>query len=111
MALSKKDKKRIAAYSVGAAASCIRGGLKTAAFIAKIGITGGELLGSLIIGGSMAMADELMGVHSRTNVGDGLARGLCSTLRQATDWTAGTGCRGVSWFEKALKRKIVTGHW
>jgi len=111
MPITRKDKKRMAAYSVGAAATCIRAGLKTAAFIAKIGITGGEILGSLVIGSSMALADELTGVHSRTNVGDGLARGLCSTLRQATDWTAGTGCRGVSWIEKMAKRKIITGHW
>jgi len=111
MPLTRKGKKRLAVYGVGAAASCIRAGLNTAAFIAKIGITGGEILGSLIIGSSMAMAGELTGVHSRSSVGDGLARGLCSTLRQASDWTAGTGCRGVSWFEKALKRKIVTGHW
>lgn len=109
MPLSRKDKKRMAAYGVGAAASCIRAGLKTAAFITKIGITGGEILGSLIIGSSIAMAGELTGVHSRSNVGDSLACGLCGTLRQAADWTAGTGCRGVSWLEKVAKRKIITG--
>ena len=111
MPLSRKDKKRIAAYSVGAAAKCVRGALMTSAFIAKVGISGGELLGSLIIGSSMALADELTGVHSRTHVGDTVSHGLCNTLRKAADWTSDTGCRGVSWVEKMAKRKIITGRW
>ncbi|MBR6412065.1 MAG: hypothetical protein IKS41_02755 [Alphaproteobacteria bacterium] len=111
MALTTKDKKRIAAYSVGAAASCIRNGLKLTAFVAKCGISMGEIMGTFIMGSALSLADQITGSHSGPNIGDSMSRGLANSLRSAADWTSNIGCRGVTSLELMAKRKIVTGRW
>ena len=62
MALTRKDKKRIAIYSLKAVSATLRTGITTANYITRFGLKAGELMASLVIGSAMSMADEICGV-------------------------------------------------
>lgn len=107
MAMSRKNKKRMYAYAVGASASCMRGAIKTASFMASMGMKGGDVLGAMVIGNAYAITDELLGTHSATMVGDTMWQGCSALLSQGTDFAERQASRGVSFLEQAAKRKII----
>lgn len=107
MPMSRKDKKRMAIYATGAAATVVRGGIHTAYYITKLGIAGGTMLSQLIVGSSIAFADEICGTHSSTQVGDGMARGCSALLNKGADWGDSKLSGGVSAVEKYIKKKII----
>ena len=106
MNLTRKDKKRIAIYSLQAVSATLRTGITTANYITKFGLKAGELMSTLIIGSAMSIADEMCGVKSRTNIGDSMFRGLSSLLARTADFTAQRANKGVSYIENLAKEKI-----
>jgi len=110
MVMSRKNKKRMYAYAVGASASCMRGAIKTASFMAGMGLKGGDVLGAMVIGNAYAITDELLGTHSSTMVGDTMWQGCSALLSQGTDFAERQATRGISALELAAKRKIIKSH-
>jgi len=107
MAMSRKNKKRMYLYAVGASASCMRGAINTAAFMSRVGMKGGDMLGAMVIGNAYAITDELLGTHTSMNVGDEMWRGCSALLSQGTDFAERQATRGVTYLEKMAKRKII----
>lgn len=106
MALTRENKKRIAIYSVKTASAILRTGITAANYITRFGLKAGEMMATLVVGSAMSMADEICGVHSRTNIGDGMMHGLSSLLAKGADFTANTANKSISYIEKYAEEKI-----
>jgi len=111
MAMSRKDKKRIATYAAGAAAAALRGAIKSACFVAKTGFGGGAMLNTMLLGSAISMTDQLLGTHSPSIVGDEMLRGCSAILNNGADWGGGMLTRGVNAAEKFAKKQIIYGNW
>ena len=107
MAMSRKDKKRMAIYAAGAAAATMRGAVKTAWFIGKTGIAAASALNSMIFGSAMAITDELVGSNSRPIIGDEMLHGCSALLNNGVDWGNGMATRGIDAVEKYTKNQIM----
>jgi len=110
MPMSRKDKKRMAIYAAGAAGTVLRGGIHTAYYITKFGLAAGTMMSQLVLGGAVALTDELCGTHSSTRVGDSMAGGLSRILNGAADFGDKRLSNGVTSLETYIKKKIMHSH-
>ena len=110
MPMSRKDKKRMAIYAAGAAGAALRGGIHTAYYITKLGLAAGTMLSQIVLGGSVALADQICGTHSSTHVGDTMASGLSKVLNGAADFGDKHLSNGVTSLETYIKKKIMRSH-
>jgi len=110
MPMSRKNKKRMAIYAAGAAGSVLRAGIHTAYYITKFGLAAGSVLSQLILGSSMALADQICGTHSSTRVGDSMGHGLSKLLNGVADFGDKKLSGGVNTLEAYIKKKIMHSH-
>ena len=107
MVMSRKDKKRMAIYAAGAAAATMRGAIKSACFVTKTGVQGGEMLNSMIFGSALAITDQLVGTNSQPIIGDEMLHGCSALLNNGVDWGSGMATRGIDAVEKYTKNQIM----